>query len=464
MRLFQTIYDLLLSPLLLGAVLSAGLYCTLRLGGYFCRSPLRPVRDLLSPKTKGGRRSALRALSVALAGTLGVGNIAGVASAIAAGGAGAVFWMWVGALLSMLIKYAEVVLAIRYRRPVKDGFLGGAMYYMKRPAVAALFALFCLFASFTLGNTLQARTVAESVEGSFGVSPWVSGLLLALVLYLAICRGFSRISAVTLWLVPMMSGLYVVLCLFCILRQADALPGALSQIFHTAFAPKAALGGVGGLTLARAVRAGISRGLITHEAGCGTAPMAHAEADTDSPVRQGFLGIFEVFADTCLLCSLTALVLIPFADRFAGADGMSLVIAAFGQSIGQAAGPVLTLLILCFALATMLGWSHYGMNALAYLTRSCRRPETIKKLYAVAYSLVAIGGALLSADAMWLLSDYAVALMTLLHLPDLLFKTGEVAGLTRIYFAGQAYSARSLENTLAPDALRAKSKDLRDTP
>jgi AGCS family alanine or glycine:cation symporter len=304
---------------------------------------------------------------------------------------------------------------------------------------------------------MQAETVARSAEEAFGLSPLLCGILLAVMLYLAICRGFSRISNVTLCLVPLMSGIYVWLCLYAIGSEITALPGVIAEIFRSAFSPSAALGGAGGLLLARVIRAGISRGLITHEAGCGTAPMAHVGADTDSAVRQGFLGIFEVFADTILLCSLTAFVILLHTDRFPGLSGMALVNAAFGVSLGGWAAPLMAMLIFCFAVATMIGWSHYGQTCLDYLIRGCRRKCIYKKLYALAYSLMGLFGALMAGDLMWLLADYSVALMTLLHLPCLLSKLSEVATATRIYFA---QSARSLENTCASAAARANSKDL----
>lgn len=196
--------------------------------------------------------------------------------------------------------------------------------------------------------------------------------------------------------------------------------------------------------------------VITHEAGCGTAPMAHSGADTDSAIRQGFWGIFEVFADTILLCSLTAFVILLHQDSFPGLSGMALVNAIFGVSLGKWAAPLMAMLIFCFAVATMIGWSHYGQTCLDYLTRGCRRKGTYKKLYALAYSLMGLFGALITGELMWLFADYSVALMTLLHLPCLLSKLSEVVTATHIYFA---QSARSLENTSAPAADRAKSRD-----
>lgn len=459
MKLLSSFYNYLLSPALLVSILIAGVYISLRLSFFFLRHPLRVLRDLFCPEKGKHSLSSWKALTVALAGTLGVGNIAGVAAAITAGGPGAVFWMWIGALVSMLIKYSEVVLAIRYRVPDGNRFIGGAMYYFSRRSVGMLFSLLCLFASFALGNILQVRTVAVSVEEAFGVPPIACGILVAFLLYLTICRGFSRISSVTICLVPLMSALYIGICVIVIGQQISELPAVIAMIFRNAFSPSAALGGVGGLSLAAVIRAGVSRGLITHEAGCGTAPMAHASAETNSPVRQGFLGIFEVFADTMILCSLTAFVVLLNDSAAPSQDGMELVIACFAKVLGNAAPPILSILIFCFALATMIGWSYYGKMCLQYLCQNLRFSEIYKKLYAIAYSLVAILGAMTAGDLTWILADYAVASMTLIHLPCLLSKIKEVADLTRAYFS---QSARKLENTSAPDAASAASKDTRE--
>lgn len=435
MSFLQDLYDLILSPALLACVLLSGIYITARLGGSMIRHPILVCKGLFIPSQGKSTLSSWRALTVALAGTLGVGNIAGVASAIAIGGAGAVFWMWMGALLSMLIKYSEVVLAVRYRKPTADGYSGGAMCYFKSPCVAILFAVFCLLASFGLGNILQARTVALAVERAFDLPPIVCGILLSLLLYLTICRGFTRISAVTLYLVPLMSGVYVLLCMIVIVRNYAVLPSVLGQIFREAFIPRSLAGGVGGFALARVIRAGISRGLITHEAGCGTAPMAHAEADTDSPVRQGFMGIFEVFADTIVLCTLTALALLSQGMGVsADIEGMDAVIAAFTPALGSFTAPILAILVFCFALATMIGWSFYGKRCLDYLAEQFTTLGKYKKLYATAYSFLSLLGVITASGLVWLLADYSVACMTLLHIPSLLPRIGEVARLTKEYF------------------------------
>lgn len=434
MTLLEQLYNLLLSPALITCILIAGIYTTVRLGHWFIRHPIRVCKELIGGTQGGSSLSSWKALTVALAGTLGVGNIAGVASAIALGGPGAVFWMWVGALLSMTVKFSEVVLAIRYRKPSSDGYAGGAMYYFSQPILGTVFASLCLFASFTLGNILQARTVAVTLEEAFGLSPILCGILMAILLYLTICKGFSRISSVTLCLVPIMSLVYILLCGIVIGQNLSAIPGVFREIFVSAFKPSAVLGGAGGLTLAQVIRTGISRGLITHEAGCGTAPIAHAEAQTNSPVRQGFLGIFEVFADTIILCTLTALVLLIHRDRPRSSDGMDAVIASFSQTFGGFAPPILALLVFCFALATMIGWSYYGKRCLDYLTQRLSHPQIYKKLYATAYSFLSIIGVMTASKLMWILADYSVACMTLLHIPSLLPKIGEVAMLTRQHF------------------------------
>ncbi len=460
MAILEGIYNYLLFPALLCMLLVAGGICTIRLGRYLLGHPLQICKDLIMPGSGGGWLSSAKSLSVALAGTLGVGNIVGVASAIISGGAGAVFWMWAGALLTMAVKYAEVVLAVRYRKPSDRGFIGGAMYYLRSPRRARWFALLCLFASFTLGNIMQARTAALAVTAALPIPPLLCGGILALILGLVICKGFARISRVTLCMVPLMSGVYIFLCIWAISKQFSALPAVLADIFRSAFTPSALLGGTGGLALARVIRAGIARGLITHEAGCGTAPIAHAEAETDSPPRQGFFGIFEVFADTMILCSLTAFVLLLYGRSHPLQEDMTAVNGAFGVAVGNTAPALLAILTFVFALATMLGWSHYGNRCLDYLLKGKPHRQTIKKLYALAYSLMAILGSVTDAGLMWLLADCAVAWMAILHLPDLLARLSEVAEESRYYFQ----SARSLDRTFAPDADKAKSKDLREIP
>lgn len=380
--------------------------------------------------------SPFKSMTVALAGTLGVGNISGVASAIVAGGPGAIFWMWMGALFSMLIKYAEVVLAVKYRIFTKEGFIGGAMYYMRKKSGGPLkilsvpFAILCLLASLSLGNFLQMNAVAEITRQLLPVSPLLLSAVIAVFLYLAISRGFKGISAVTSVLVPLMCAIFVGLSLWVILPNLALIPGILALILREAFHPDAALGGIGGYLLMKSLRLGISRGLITNEAGCGTAPIAHAGADTDSPARQGFWGIFEVFADTILMCSLTAFVVLILWGNFDGQDGMELVISCFRAGIGEFAVILLSLCVIFFALATMIGWSYYGIVSVGYLTDR----EIAKQGYMLLYSLAAIPGALMSAGTMWLIADLTVGIMTCINTMFLLTRIGEVRDETERIF------------------------------
>lgn len=372
--------------------------------------------------TKNGQ-SPFRSLTVALAGTLGVGNIAGVASAIVSGGAGAILWMWIGAILSMPVKYAEVVLAVRHRITRPDGgYSGGAMYYMKIKSLALPFSILCICASLTLGNLMQINAVADTAESVFHIPPLPLAAAVSLFLYPAIRKGIKRISSVTAFLVPIMSLVYILLCLFVLLPNLKEIPSILMWIVRDAFRPSAALGGIGGFLMMRSMRYGISRGLISNEAGCGTAPIAHASADTDSPVRQGFLGIFEVFADTVVMCSLTAFVVLLSVERYPDLDGMELVIACFSRFLGETSGYLLAICVFFFALATMIGWSYYGMISLDYLTSDRR----IQNLYILLYCLITLPGAVMSGSLMWQFTDLTVGIMTVINTSFLLTKVGEI--------------------------------------
>lgn len=433
----KTVNSYLSDYILIVLLVGVGIFFTLRTRFVQVRCFKEGLKEVFGNISFNGKKSksglsSFQALMTAIAAQVGTGNIVGACGAIMIGGPGAIFWMWMGALFSMLIKYSEIVLAVLYRKRGREGWFGGAMYYFSNRRVGMLFSLCCIAASFSLGNIMQAQTVAETIEDAFSIPPIIVGLLLALLLYLTICRGIGRISSVTMLLVPLMSGIYIVLCLVVIIRHISALPSVIGLIFSSAFSPRAALGGIGSFAWIAALRAGISRGLITHEAGCGTAPMAHAGADTDSPAEQGFWGIFEVFADTILLCSLTAFVILLSWAQFPTLKGMALVIACFSDPFGEAAGGILALLIFCFALATMIGWSYYGRVSIDYLAPK----PAYKKLYALAYSFTAILGVLTDSSVMWLLADYSVAAMTLLHIPCLLSKIKEVKQETVRYFLG----------------------------
>ena len=423
------INDFFIAPLVPAVLIVCGFYITARLRFLYVTKFKYLIKAIFS-KNKADGVSSFRAVSVALAGTLGVGNILGVASAVCSGGPGAVFWMWIGAFLSMMIKYCEIVLAVKYRRFENGHYFGGAMYYIKNRVAAVIFALLCVAASFLLGNFMQIRALTDTVNAAFGVDPLIIGFAVAILLYLCICKGFKRLSNVTVVLIPFACFAYILFSIYVIIENLCYLPSVIMQILKSAFCFKAVCGGVSGYSIMLAVRFGISRGLVTNESGCGTAPMAHAEADVRHPVEQGFWGIFEVFADTILLCTLSAFVILISLDKFSSLEGMELVIASYSVSFGRASGVILSVFISIFAFSTLIGWSHYGKSSIAYLTDS----KKIQKLYTILYSFCCIPAVYITSGTVWTLTDITLGLMTLINMFWILKKFGEVKKLTDEYF------------------------------
>ena len=408
-------------------LLLAGLFFAVRLRAFPFLHPLRVVRAVLK-KSKTDGISPMRALSMALAGVLGVGNLVGVSAAIAAGGAGAIFWMWVSATLAMLLKYAETVLALRHRR----GGAGGAMYYMADAfrgrfarvgrGIALAFAALCLVDAMSMGCVVQVNAMANAWQGAFGVPTWLTGLLCALAVFAVGLGGAKRVSGATERLVPLMTVGFVVVSLMAILPRADRLPALFSEIFRTAFASdgatKGVLAGVGGFLLSRALRFGTMRGLLSNEAGCGTSPMAHATADSEDAAKQGCLGIVEVFVDTHLLCTMTALVVLLSWDSVAtlGDLPMLMTVRAYELLLGPWAGVFLCVAVLFFGLATLFCWSHYAGEACVYLVgeRGGRR-DLWRRLCLFVYCLFCVVGAVVAPDSVWTMADFSIGCMTLLN-------------------------------------------------
>ena len=424
---FATNY--LAAPLVPAVLIVCGFYITAKLRVLYI-TKFKVIGKVLLRKDKSKKISSFRTVTVALAGTLGVGNILGVASAIKAGGSGAIFWMWIGALVSMLIKYCEVVLAVKYRKRGAGGYFGGAMYYIKSKKIALVFAVLCILASLTLGNLMQMRAISETVESTFNISKVIFGALTALIIFFVICKGFKQLSSFTMLLIPFACIAYILISLYVIMENICLIPTVLSNIVKNALNIRAAASGAAGYTIMQALRYGISRGLITNEAGCGTAPMAHAESDTDSPVEQGFWGIFEVFADTILLCSATAFVILVSYDRFSALGGMELVIASFSTALGQSAGYIISAFILIFAISTIVGWSHYGKMSLSYITKN----KAIQNGYIILYSLCCFVGVFISSDTVWMLTDIIIGAMTLINMYYIMRRLNEVKELTDEYF------------------------------
>ncbi len=426
---------LLLGVLLPLSLLCTGAYFTLRLSGWFLRYPKKMCKGMLQAGGEQGT-SPIRALAVALAGTLGVGNIAGVATAMALGGAGAVFWMWVAAFLAMPLKYAEIVLAQKTRR-YDAAFRphGGAMYYIKEVlggrwgrALAALFAALCVLLSLTLGTMLQANAAAEALVGVFRLSPLVTGAVMAFLAVFILSRGAKRVEDACGALVPLVCLLFCVLALAVLWQRRLMLPQAFAAIFRGAFGKGSGRGIVGALT-GGAVRYGVSRGLVSNEAGCGTAPIAHAAANAKSPAQQGFWGIFEVFVDTVLLCTLTALVILVSGVPLTG-GGVFSAISAFDTVLGGVASPLVAIAVVFFAFATVLCWSHYGTEALRYFGES----RHARGLFFCAVAAAIVVGAIAAPAFVWKLTDLILAAITLLNLAALLFSSRTVVAETRAFF------------------------------
>lgn len=436
--------DLLLTatPILLCGV---GIFYLFYLKGFCFLAPLRCLRLVLQAKPTDGI-SPFRALTVALAGTLGVGNIVGVASALYLGGAGAVFWMLVSALLAMILKYAEITLSVRHRRTDRKGRpYGGAPYYIEDgmkslgfsgwgKLLAALFAILCLGNAVTMGSFLQINAVAGAMEEGFSVHPLVTGSTVAILAVVTALGGAKRIAKLTEKLIPFMTVGFLVVCIAVLVLRRERIPSAFLSIFADAFHPKTAGAGVMGYLTAGGVRYGVMRGLVSNEAGCGTAPMAHAAAETDSPARQGLFGLVEVFVDTVLLCSVTALcILVSDSGPMAyGEDVTRTASAAFSSVLGEWAGGFFALSILLFGVATVVCWAHYGMNCVQYLFGGERRRRISEGIYVIMLAASLTVGSVTAPTLAWMVADAAIAVMTLLNLTVLVLMRREVKVETQV--------------------------------
>jgi AGCS family alanine or glycine:cation symporter len=382
-----------------------------------------------------GTVSPFQAVATALASTVGVGNIAGVATAIYIGGPGALFWLWVSGILGMCTKYAEIVVALHYREPDSTGIMrGGAMYTLKKlglPWLGTIFALLTSIAAFGIGNMVQANSVAAALDATFGVSPHVTGLVLVVITGAVIVGGIKRIGQFTEWLVPFMALLYLGGGFVILLTHLDRIPHALSLVLEGAFSGTAATGGFAGSTMMLALRYGIARGLFSNEAGLGSAPMVHAAAQTDHPVRQGLYGIFEVFVDTVLICTTTGLAILVTDTWTSGLTGAALSTKAFETGLPGTWGDVVVSggLVL-FAYSTLVGWSYYGETGIVYLLGARAAMP-----YRLAWLVFCYLGAIGSLHLVWDIADTLNGLMALPNLVALLMSVPLLVRLQREFFA-----------------------------
>lgn len=444
-------------PPMLVFLVGTGLLITIRINfisikkiGYVLKNTLF---KMFSKDDKGeGEVSSFEAVATALAATVGTGNIAGVATAIASGGPGAVFWMWIAAIVGMATKFAEVVLSVNYREKTEDGrFLGGPMYYIKKglngsgfaKILAVLFAIFGSLAAFGIGDMVQSNSISSALKVTFGFDPLIVGIIVAILAGAVLIGGIKRIGQVTSMLVPFMAAFYIIGALIIIAINIKEIPSSFALIFRSAFNGQAAFGGFLGAGVSQAIRFGIARGVFTNEAGLGSSPIAHAAASTDHPVRQGLWGIFEVFTDTIVICSVTALAIISTGSWHSAVDsagetlsGAPLTIAAFTNGLpGDWGGPMVSIGLVLFAFSTILGWQYYGERCAEYIFG-----EKIIFPYKIIYLALTVIGATVELELLWGIADTLNGLMAIPNLIGIVALSGIVVKLTKEFFNDEKLS------------------------
>ncbi len=435
-RIDAFVWGLPLIVLLLGT----GVYLTIRLKGIQFTKLLHSLYlAFIKRKEKGdaeGDISHFEALMTALSATVGTGNIAGVATAIIAGGPGALFWMWITGLFGMATKYSEAVLAVHYRITDEYGQMaGGPMYYLKNglksPFLAFLFALFTSIAAFGIGNMVQSNSVADAVKSSFGVPVYITGIILAVATAIVILGGIKSIGKVTSFLVPFMIVVYMGAAIVVIILEFDKIPYIFKLIIDSAFSGHAAVGGFAGATVRQALRFGVARGIFSNESGLGSSPIAAAAAKTKHPVTQALVSMTQTFIDTIVVCSMTGFVILVTGSwKLEGVNGASLTSVAFSNALGKHAGSFIVALgLILFAYSTILGWSYYGEKAIEYLLGA----KAIKP-YRVVFVILVLVGSILKIDVVWTLADIFNGLMAVPNLIALLGLSGVIVKVTKDYF------------------------------
>lgn len=424
-------------PVMLGLILGTGLLLMIGLRAM----PLLKIgfgfRQCFSSSSAGaGDIKPFNALMTSLSATVGTGNIVGVATAVSIGGPGALFWMWCTALVGMATKYSEAVLAVHYRETDTAGnHVGGPMYYIRNGLgkqwawLALLFAVFGTLAGFGIGNTVQANSVADVLHKNFAIAETTTGIVMAILVGLVLLGGIRSIASVAGKLVPFMALLYLVFALAVLCLHVTAIPGAIALIVKSAFSPAAASGGFAGAAVMLAIQMGVARGVFSNEAGLGSAPIAHAAAKTDDPVRQGTVAMLGTFIDTLIICTLTGLVIIVTGAWNSGAEGAEITSAAFAASL-PFGGKLVAVSLGLFAFTTILGWSYYGERCAAYLFGE-KSAIPFRLFWVVAVYL----GASMEMDLVWLIADTLNGMMAIPNLVGLLLLSPVVFKLTHSFFA-----------------------------
>ncbi len=422
-------------PPMLVLLVGTGLYLTIILKGLQFRA-LPLAFKLIMQKDHGhhGDISHFAALMTALAATVGIGNIVGVATAITLGGPGAVFWMWMTGLVGMATKYSEAVLAVKYREHGKHGMRGGPMYYISTgaglPWLGTLFAIFTACATFGIGNMTQANATAKIFEATFHIPTVATGIVLTLLTGLVILGGIKSIGKFTSILVPFMIVGYVGASLVVLGLNAQEIPHAFGLIFGSAFSPSAATGGFAGATIAAAMRYGISRGVFSNESGLGSAPIAAAAARTHDPVTQALVSMTQTFIDTLVVCTMTALVILTANSWTMGVSASNLTSASMAETLGHTGSVIVAIATSLFAYSTLIGWNYYGEKAVEYLFG-----EKSIRIYRVFFTVAVMIGATVSLEFVWNFSDLMNGMMALPNLIGLLILSKVIKAETERYFS-----------------------------
>jgi AGCS family alanine or glycine:cation symporter len=425
-------------PIMLVLLLGTGVYLTLGLRAMPWRQLITSFQLLWRSRHSKdkGDITPFQALMTALAATIGTGNIAGVATAIFLGGPGAVFWMWITALVGMATKYSEAVLAVKYREVDERGrYVGGPMYYIKNGLgnnwkwLGIAFALFGMIAAFGIGNMVQANSVADAMHTAFAIPDWVSGGVMTVLTAIVVLGGIKRIAVVAAKLVPFMALAYIAGALWIILAHLADVPTALASIVSDAFTGTAATGGFAGAAVWAAIRFGVARGIFSNEAGLGSAPIAHAAARTNNPVQQGMIGMLGTFIDTIIICTMTALVIILTGVWTSGETGAALSMQAFATGLPGFGSIIVSIGLAIFAFTTVLGWSYYGERCAEFLF-GIRIILPYRLLWLVAILVGALG----KLDVIWLLADVFNGLMAIPNLIALVALSPVVFRLTQAHF------------------------------
>lgn len=437
--------DLVWGPVMLVALIAAGLFLSGKLGflqfrrfGYMMKHTVLGLFSKNQHHKDDSGVSPFQAVATAMAGTIGTGSIAGLATAVMTGGPGAIFWMWVSALLGMVTKYCEIVLSLKYReKNVKGEWIGGPMYYIKNGLgakwLAVLFSVFAMLACLGTGNATQSNSIAVALQSTVGVEPWITGVVLTVIAAGVILGGMRRIASVNEKMVPFMAILFVTCSVVALFVNIEKVPAAFGLIFREAFRFDAAAGGVAGYGIMTAMHYGFSRGVFSNEAGLGSAPIAHAASSTKDPVKQGLWGMFEVFFTTIIICTLSGLVVLTAGHWESGEfEGAALSIASFNSVLPGVGGVGVTLATIFFALSTILGWAYYGEVCIGFLTKKSKKAIMI---YRCVYVVFVFVGAVGKLDLIWSISETMNGLMIIPNMIGVIGLYKVVRDATKEHFA-----------------------------